>query len=270
MKNLQVIDQKAVQPYYTLAALTAFLVLLAAGGSFILKDIYKPFVPGHLIPEAYGQDLLSLLAVPVLIFSLYTAKRNSVRGLILLSGVLLYIAYAYALYTFGAVYNGFFLVYIALVGLPVYAVAGIMTNVQGEAYRSHIKPQFPTKAVSLYLMVVAVLVGIIWISFLLRAMATQVLSEGINTVYVLDLALLLPAFVVVAILLWRNKTSGLLFAGLLLVKAVTLGLSIIFGKIFAYIQGEALSLGRVGMFGVITLVGVVILMVCFQNIQESV
>lgn len=266
----QIIDQKAVRPYYLLAALTAFLVLLASGGSFILKDIYKPFVPGHLIPEAYGQDLLSLLAVPVMVFSLYAAKRDSVRGLILLSGILLYVAYAYALYAFEAVYNGFFLVYIALVGLPIYAVVGIVTHIQREAYRDRIKPQFPVKAVSLYLIAVAVLVGIIWTNFLLRAMVTQVLSEGINTVYVLDLALLLPAFVVVAILLWRGKTSGYLLAALLLVKAVTLGLSIMFGKVFAYAQGEAVSAGRVSMFGVLTLVGAVILMAYFQNIQESV
>lgn len=264
-----VIDPKTVRPYYILSAVTTFLLFLASGGSFVLKDIYAPFVPARLIPEAYGQDLLSFLAVPVLILSLVAARRHSLRGLILLVGTLLYVAYAYALYAFGALYNGFFLVYIALVGLPIYSVIGIVTHIQGEAYRSHLKAHFPEKVVSLYLASVAVLVMIVWIGFILRAMATQTLSEGINTVYVLDLALLLPAFMVVAIQLWRHQTWGYLLSGVLLVKAVMLGLSIVLGKIVAYVQQGTFSAGRVSLFGTLTLVGLVVLIVYLRNVQED-
>jgi hypothetical protein len=264
-----VIESKAVQPYFILSALTAFLLLLASGSSFVLKDIYVPFVPAHLIPEAYGQDLLSLLAVPVLILSLVAAWRNSLRGLILLAGILLYVAYAYALYAFGALYNGFFFVYIALVGLPIYAFIGIVTHIPIEAFRSQLKANFPEKLVSLYLMSVAVLVTAVWINFLLRAIATQTLSEGINTVFVLDLALLLPAFMLSAIQLWRRRPLGYLLSGILLVKAVTLGLSIVLGKIVAYVQLGIFSVGRVGLFGILTLVGIVVLVVYLRNVQAE-
>jgi NADH:ubiquinone oxidoreductase subunit 6 (subunit J) len=272
MRNLpstSVIDQKLVRPYYYLSALTGFLLLLASLGSFVLKDIYTPFVPAHLIPEAYGQDLLSLLAVPALILSLRVASRNSLRGLVLLIGILLYVAYAYVLYAFGALYNVFFLVYVALVGLPIYAVIGLMSHIQGEVYRSHIKACFPEKLVSLYLMGVAILVAIVWMVFLVRAMSTQMLSEGINTVYVLDLALLLPAFMVAAIQLWRRKTWGYILSGILLVKAVTLGLSIVLGKVFAYMHNGTFNAGLVGLFGIMTLVGLAVLVAYLRNIQDN-
>jgi hypothetical protein len=269
MENRQspvVTDQKAIQPYYFLSALTAFLLLLASGGSFVLKDIYVPFAPAHLIPEAYGQDLVSLLTVPFLILSLSAARRNSLRGLILLAGILLYVAYAYSLYAFGALYNVFFLVYIALVGLPVYSLIGIVTHIDGAAYRSRLKDHFPEKVVSLYLMSVAVLVMVVWIGILLRTMADRTLSVGINTVYVLDLALLLPAFMVAAIQLWRRQTWGYLLSGILLVKAMTLGLSIVTGKIFAYVRLGTFSTGIVGLFGILTLVGIAVLIVYLRKI----
>jgi hypothetical protein len=250
--------------------LTAFLLLLASVSSLLLKDIYAPFVTAHLISEAYGQDLLSLLAVPVLVISLIAAWRNSLRGLILLAGILLYVAYAYSLYAFGAIYNGFFLVYIALVGLPIYALIGIVTHIPIEAYRTQFKAHFPEKLVSLYLMSVAILIMSVWISFLLRAMATQTLSQGINTVYVLDLALLLPAFILSAIQLWRRRPLGYLLSGIFLVKAVTLGLSIVLGKMVAYVQLGLFSVERVGLFGIITLVGIVVLAVYLRNVQAKV
>jgi hypothetical protein len=265
-----VIDSKSAHPYYILSAFTAILLLIASGGSFILKDIYVPFVPARLIPLAHGQDLLSLLAVPVLIMSIISARRNSLRGLILLPGILLYIAYAYALYAFGAIYNGFFFIYIALVGLPIYSMLGVATHIHGEAYRTHLKPHFPAKVISLYLISAAVLIIPVWRGFLLRAILTGTLSEGINTVYVLDLALLLPAFIVVAIQLWRRQTFGYLLSGILLVKAVTLGLSIVLGMVLAFMQQGILNAGRMGLFGTLTLVGFVVLIAYLRNVQESV
>ncbi len=156
--------------------------------------------------------------------------------------------------------------YIALVGLPIYALIGIVTHIDGEAYRSRLKAHFPEKVVSLYLMSVAVLVMAIWIGILLRTMADRTLSVGINTVYVLDLALLLPAFMVGAIQLWRRRTWGYLLSGILLVKAVTLGLSIVTGKVVAYVRLGTFSAGIVGLFGIVTLAGIVVLIVYLRKI----
>jgi hypothetical protein len=264
------LDLRILRPYFILSALTASLLALVCGGSLIMKGIYHPFVPQHLIPEAYGQDVLSLLAVPMLVLSLATAWRGSLRGLISLAGLLLYVAYAYALYAFGSIYNVFFIAYIALIGLSIYAFIGLVTHIPVDAYRSRIKAEFRARAVSIYLFAVAVLIATIWIVILVRTMAIKALSTGINTVYVLDLALLLPAFFLSASWLWRRKPLGYLLSGILLVKAVTLGLSIVLGKIVAYAQLGELSIGRLGLFGMLTISGIVLLAVYMKNIRERV
>jgi hypothetical protein len=257
---------KRIPLYAILSALTAFLVLIASVGSFVFKDIYTPFAPAGLIPFAYGQDLVSLLVVPVLILSLLL-WRNSPHGVILQAGTLLYIAYAYALYAFGAIYNGFFLVYIALVGLPIYALIGIITHIDGEAYRRRLKADFPHKVVSLYLIIIAVLVTTAWVSVLLPTIIKHTSPGGINTVYVLDLALLLPACVVGAVQLWQCQTWGYLLSGILLVKVVTLGLSIVLGQLFAFLRHGTFGVWQTGLFGGLALVGVVVLSAYLRNIQ---
>jgi hypothetical protein len=261
-------DLKTLRPYFFLSALTALLLSLVCGGSFLLKDIYRPFVPAQLIPAAYGQDLLSLLAVPILILSLATAWRGSLRGLISLAGLLLYIAYAYALFAFESIYDVFFFAYIALLGLSVYAFIGIVTHIPVDLYRSRIKADFREKQVSIYLFAAAVLIAATWIVILTRTIATKTLATGINTVYVLDLALLLPAFFLSALQLWRRKPIGYLLSGILLVKAVTLGLSIVLGKIATLMQFGELSIGLLGLFGILTLFGLFMLVVYLKNIEE--
>jgi hypothetical protein len=264
-----VIELKAVRPYYILSLLTAFFLLIAAGGSFVLRDIYVPFVPAHLIPEAYGQDMVSLVAVLVLILSLAAVRHNSIRGLVLLAGILLYTAYGYALYAFVALHNQLFLVYVALVGLPIYSLIGIMTYIHGDAFRNHLREHFPEKLISLYLMSAAVLITTTWIGFLLRTMLSKHSLPGINTVYVLDLSLLLPAFMIVAIQLWRQRTWAYFLSGVLLVKVVTLGLSIVVGKVFAYIQLGTYNVGLLTLFGILTITGVAALIVYLRNIREK-
>lgn len=265
----QVIDRNKLKPYFILSAITVVLLFVASAGGLFVEGVYALVLPKHIIPAVWGVDLVSLLAVPVLVISLYLAGRGSLRGLITLTGVLGYVAYTYAFATFEAYYTVLFPIYIALLGLSVYALIGILINLDGEAYRRHIGERMPVKIISLFLIAIDVLVVPVWLRAIVNAIATGELTAGFNVVYVLDLALVLPAFLIGAVKLWRREGSGYVLSGVLLAKAVTLGLSIVFGHASTYAQGFAIPWGRAGLFLVLTAVSVVLTIVYLKNLRNS-
>ena len=270
MTTSQIIDRDKLKPYFFLAIVVAVLLLVASVGGLFVKSVYAQIMPADRLPAAYGQDLLSLLVVPALGVSLYFAVRGSARGLIALAGILGYVAYAYALYAFEGLYSVLFPVYVALLGLSVYALAGILTNINGERYRSYIGERMPERAISLYLLSVDVLIVPIWLWIIVKTISTGELSTGFNTVYVLDLAVLLPAFLVGAILLWRRISGGYILSGVLLIKAMTLGLSIVFGYVFQIVSGLAVSLGRGGLYLMLTIVGGILTIAYLRNLKKPI
>lgn len=268
--TIQVIDRDKLKPYFVLATVVTVLLLVASAGGLFVKSIYAQVVPADLLPAAYGQDLLSLLAVPALGVALYFAVRGSVRGLIALAGILGYVAYAYAFYAFEGLYSVLFPIYVALLGLSVYALVGILTNIDGRAYRLYIGERMPERAISLYLLSVDVLIVPIWLWIIAKTISTGELSTGFNTVYVLDLAVLLPAFLVGAILLWRKASSGYILSGVLVIKAMTLGLSIVFGYVLQIASGNTVSFGRGGLYLVLTIAGVILTVAYLRNLKKPV
>jgi hypothetical protein len=266
----RVIDRNKLKPSFVLSAITAVLLLIASAGGLFVEGVYAPVVPKHIVPAVWGADLLSLLAVPVLAISLYRAMRGSLRGLITLTGVLGYVAYVYAFATFEAYYTVLFPVYVALLGLSVYTLVGILINMDGKAYRQHIGERMPTRLISLFFIAIDVLVLPAWLWAVVNAIAARGLPAGFNAVYVLDLALVLPAFLLGAVKLWRREGSGYILSGVLLAKAATLGLSIIFGHAFTYAHGFAIPWGRAGLFLVLTVVSIVLTIVYLKNLRKPV
>ena len=266
----QVIDRNKLRSYFILSAVIVVLLPIASAGGLLVKRVYAPVLPEHIVPAVLGADLLSLLAVPVLAISLYFAMRGSLRGLITLTGVLGYVAYAYAFATFEAYYTVLFPVYVALLGLSIYALVGILINIDGETYRQHIGERMPIKVISLFLIVIDALVIPAWLWAVTNTIAAGELTIGFNTIYVLDLALVLPAFLIGAVKLWRKEGSGYILSGALLVKAATLGLSIIFGHAFTYAQGFTVPWGLAGLFLALTAVSITLAIVYLKNLQKPV
>ena len=72
-----------------------------------------------------GQDLVSLVVVlPTLIVTAFLSHRSSSRTRLVWLGVLVYLVYTYVVAAFDNRFNSLFLVYVALLGCSLYALAG--------------------------------------------------------------------------------------------------------------------------------------------------
>lgn len=261
---------------YWLSGAIAVLLFSATVGGLYLPGLYRD-VPYNAV-QAQGQDLVSLMVgLPLLIISLLYTIRGSERALLVWLGTLMYILYTYLTYAFNSVFNEFFLVYVALVSLSFFTLVNALLHIDAKQLRLHFSEKTPVKTVSIYLLAVALLVFLGWMKQILPALLTGQLPESItlartpsNPVFVLDLALLLPAFCLAAIWLWRRQPWGYILGGIFLVKALTLTLAILSMSWFMYqthIQG--LDIVSTVIWIAIALASLVLTVFYLVNLQEK-
>jgi hypothetical protein len=254
-----------------LSVLVAFLVLIASSAGLFLKSLYARETMSWTV-QAYGQDIANIVAAAALFIAVYFVSKGSVKAFLVWIGVLIALIYPYIIYAFAIHFNSLFLVYVAIVGLSFYTLVGSLM----QRHLDNLQPSFAatTKArpVSVFLLLVAVLFALLWLSEDIPALLTgkipqTVMESGLLTspVHVLDLGLYLPAMIITAILLWRRKLLGYIVAIPLLVFNILTGIGIVAAQFAASSKGLAASLG-VELF--IAAIVVVSLVLCVLFLRE--
>ncbi|MFC6993623.1 hypothetical protein ACFQH3_19015 [Haladaptatus sp. GCM10025707] len=251
---------------------SALLASLATLALTVVATVVGLFVPGFyrdapvLIPQVYGQDLLTLVvAVPALSVSLYFTTRGSLRAYIVWLGVTGYLLYTYASYAFMTAFNELYLVYVSLLWLTLFAFVGGMMRLDASAVKRAVGDQSVRVYVAFQLLL-AVLVGGLWLAEILPATFAGTVPPSIaetglpvNVIYSLDLGVVLPAFALAAYWLWRGRTWGYALTGVLLAKIVTLGGAVLAMIAFMIRDGQAVPLPQLVIFVVLTVVSVVLM-----------
>ena len=109
----------------------------------IVSTLLGLFRPGHyrdhpdFLTALYVQDLTILLVgVPVLALGLLLASRGSLRGYLVWLGALAYMTYMWASIAFSVAWNEFFLGYVVLFGLSLFAlISGFVGIDEDQVYR---------------------------------------------------------------------------------------------------------------------------------------
>ncbi|MFC7723648.1 hypothetical protein ACFQW6_00925 [Nocardioides sp. GCM10028917] len=192
--------------------------------------------------QARGQDVGNLVAVVVLLISGRAGARGSHRAALVWLGTLLYLAYAYTIYSVAVHFNQLFLVYVAVLGLSAYAVMFSVNRLRAE---SETLPEPAGRRVVGYTsMGIAALFGLLWLSELVPATMSgevppSVVEAGlwVNPVHVIDLAILLPAMAIAGWQTLKGRAVGQFFAGPLLVFSVLMGTSIVAAMVLMTVEG---------------------------------
>lgn len=89
---------------------------------------------------------------------------------------------------------------------------------------------------------------------------SSIAEAGLPTsvIYSLDLGIIVPAFLLTAYWLWRGQAWGYAFTAVLLVKIVTLGGAVLAMALFMVLDGQAVPLPQIVIFGVLTLVSLLL------------
>jgi hypothetical protein len=180
------------------------------------KGLYKD-MSAEVAPQGIAQDYITLfIGVPLLLISLFAARRGSVKGLFLLSGTLGYFFVTYLFYMVMGMYNMMFLGYVFLAGVSFYSFVMTLFYFDKKQLPLLFSPATPVRPTGSFLIFNAIAIALLWLSItvtpLLDGSIIPNQVEHYTTLIVqgLDLAILLPAAIIVAVLFIRKRPLGYL------------------------------------------------------------
>jgi hypothetical protein len=221
--------------------------------------------------QARAQDIVTLIfGIPLLIIGLIFANKNSLRGKLLLTGVLGYFLYTYTAYSFIAMYNKFFLLYVIIMSLSFFAFVMNITNNELKSLQKHFKQTFPRKYVGGFLLFLGTGVCFMWLGRIIGSFSniSAALLEHYTTLVIqaLDLGFLIPAIIMSGILLIQKKSLGYLLAAIIIIKIITLLLALVMMVIFMINAGVTVSIVEIIMFPLFTAICLHTLYLIMKNI----
>ena len=198
-----------------------------------------------------GTDTVTLfLGVPFLALATMLYRRGSLRGGLLLTGILGYFLYVYATYSLGVAYNELFLVYVALFSASLFAFILAFNSIDLDALSSQVLDHLPRRGPGIFLIVAGLLTSLIWIEGPVTSLLTGLPPARMNSyttlvTYALDLAIIVPSCIIGGVMILRRNALGYRIAFPLLVLIIMLVPGIIAQTIHQLSAGVSLSPGEI-------------------------
>lgn len=242
------------------------------------QGLYRYDIPLTAVGFRAGDAITLVLALPLLIVSIIGYRRGSLKGGLLLTGVLAYFLYNYGSMAIGAAYNNLFLAYVAIFSASLFALILTLASFDVQGLPAHFSPGLPKRGIGIFLIVSGVILLLVWlvlsiIPALLQGQAPpEIASYTTFITGVMDMGIIAPALIVIGALLLRRVPMGYLLASMMLVFTVTLGPALTAAGIAQLLTG-VMSIGQfIGMtipFVVLTLFAAWFTVVLFRKFSDS-
>jgi hypothetical protein len=230
-----------------------------------------------MIPQARGQDLVTLIAIePLLIVALLAYRKRPIAAVLGWMGALSYVLYTYAMYSYTTYFNALFLVYVALFSASLFALIDLLAHLDPEQIRAAMGLATPTHVIAVFCTLVGLFFLVAWLGQVIPATLQGTVPEPIllaktptSAVHVQDLAVVLPLYFLTAVWLWQRRSWGFVLAPLLLILADVMLLAILAMGAFLAQAGIAGALDMAPVFAVLALVSLALTGLYFANIKST-
>lgn len=229
--------------YKTPIRLSIILIVLSAivsfGGIFV-NNIYRD---NELIKAVWlGNDIVTLfIVIPIMIGALFFSLRNSLKAQLIWMGTLWYMVYNYIFYMYGAAFNKFFLLYVIIFTLSVYALMLVLMKIDIKSLKQKISSKIPVKWISSFMLFFAIFIGGLWITQYLIFVFTNEIPIGITqtdnpagVIFATDLSFLVSTLIVGAVLLRKRELWGYIISIISMTKCILYPFVLVIGGIIAY------------------------------------
>ena len=213
-----------LRPAYILSIIVTFLAATASAVGLFSSDLYRD---NSIVEAAWaGNDWVTLvIAVPVLLTALLFSWRGSLRAQLVWLGMLDYMLYNYAFYLFGAAFNRFFLVYVLLFTLSMYALIFGLVKMDTADIGQEGVGKTAVKFISGFMLIEALGLTTVYLIQSLNFVTTgqlpsilAIVDHPTSVIFALDLSLVVPVLLLGAIWLWQGRAWGYLLAVIANVK----------------------------------------------------
>ncbi len=250
--------------YFTMAAVMLIAVTSLVG--LLCESTYSRET-AFWIAQAAGQDLVDIaLIIPVLIVSALLIRKGIRWALFVWLGAMLYTAYTFVIYSFGLHFNSLFLVYCWTLGVSAYAFVTLTVQMSPAETAGWFDRSRHEYLMSFFVLAAGLLFYLMWLKDDLPAMVNNSVPAGLvgtglptNPVHVLDYSLVLPAFIITSVLLFKKRAFGYYFTPILMTFGILMDITIAVLIIVMRMKGAEDNIGASGLFVVLALAGIAIL-----------
>jgi hypothetical protein len=226
----------------------ALAVSVVAASLFgLLAETPYRSLPEATVVSARAQDACSIVVAALLVLLVRRPVVSTAAHLTRL-GLLAYLLYSYLIYVTGVPMNRVFLVYVVIVALSGAGLLGGLRGLLADPPASAAGPRL-VRSTGWVLVVTAVMFAGLWLSVLLPFAlgGDRPDPEGVGgtpyPVFVLDLAVVLPAIAAVGVLLLRRSAAAAPLAAVAVLKIVTLFTALWAGPVVALVTDAEVHLG---------------------------
>lgn len=221
----------------------------------------------QLVGEGIGWDLFTLVvAVPMLFVGAALVARGSYRGAILAGGVLGYVTYMYLEYSVTWAFGPLFPLFVSITALSLITLAGVGSVVAAAGVRGRFAVGFPYRAWAALSIGMATVLTVLWsrrIADALAAPVPELHGETTMTVQALDLGLVVPVSIVLAIAALRRAALPAVTA--FAVTFVTISAAIVSMVVSAWVMTGIPAIEPIVVFGLATAAGAALAIRMFRS-----
>lgn len=251
---------------------TAALMALASAVGLLFPGVYHD--PDWVMAAWFGNDLVTLVvAVPILVTGLVSARRGSRLGELLVYSSFAYGVYGYAYYLFGASMNLLLPVYVTLVVASLVGLAVGLGALDAPSLAARFSPRTPKRFAAGYMLFVGVGLGMAWLAqwaaYVFGDIEPSVGLDAFGTIAALDLSLIVPFMVLGGIMLWRGRPWGYVLGAIYTVKGASYTLALTLGSAAGAVRGVADTLAQIPIWGAMSVLGAVAAFTLLRGVRRA-
>ncbi|MBL7742199.1 MAG: hypothetical protein JNN00_01885 [Chitinophagaceae bacterium] len=268
---------KTGKAIFLLSLLLSLLVIIANVSGLLFPDVLYAKETANWYAQCIGQDIADLLfALPALVISSLLTYRQNKKALLVWAGTLAYLIYTFTIYSFAVQFNSLFIVYCLALGLSVYLLLWFLLTHFNRPVHTWFDEKVPAKGTGWYLIIIACLFYLLWLSAIIPAIAGNRIPEELaqvglpaNPVHVIDLSVCLPGIFITGILLLKRHRLGYLLAPAVLTFFVIMDLSL--GSLMIVIAWRGLASNPVlmGVMFALAVVSFVLLFLFMRSVKDK-
>jgi hypothetical protein len=192
---------------YLFSLLIVLLTMIASIAGILFPDRTYPTAEAQ--HAFFANDVVNLfIGLPILLLSMWLARRAKLTGLLFWPGALFYGLYNYLVYLFGVPLTEIYPLYLAIVTLSIYTTIFVVASIDGEAVKGRLAGHVPERLAAGVLIVFGIAFGLRVIWVMTSALTNQTLIAGPELGLLVADFIFSGALLIGGILLWRRHALG--------------------------------------------------------------
>jgi hypothetical protein len=256
-----------------LSLLTSILSIYCALFGFLDENLYGSVISTGVfkiafMPGTISQDIIAIISSVVMItlITLYI-KQKDFRVLISIIGLLSFYFYGYGTYVISALYTSMYLVYMLIFTLSLLGMIIGISGFTSDCIKNLYLPKRIRICGIVFLSIIVFIFVSKWIADIIPYTKSHTVPD-FYAIYILDLCIVLPLFIVIVCMLVKNMKFAYILLGIAMLKTATLIFSVAIGSFIAPKYGTQDEASMIFTYCLVAVISLVLFVFYCQRIKQ--